>query len=104
MYIFEETEAIDVKSELKTIAEKLGYSYIEKRPAVSVNDIHKGVIQVGQVNINITYKLFVQNITVEIIKKDINCTDGVKDITDLAVELQTASMIIKSIQDSEIMG
>lgn len=104
MYIFEETEAIDVKSELKTIAEKLGYSYIEKRPAVSVNDIHKGVIQVGQVNINITYKLFVQNITVEIIKKDINCTDGVKDITDLAVEIQTASMIIKSIQDSEIMG
>ena len=104
MYIFEETVEIDVKSELKTIAEKLGYSYIEKRPAVSVNDIHKGVIQVGQVNINITYKLFVQNITVEIIKKDINCTDGVKDITDLAVELQTASMIIKSIQDSEIMG
>ena len=104
MYIFEETVEIDVKSELKTIAEKLGYSYIEKRPAVSVNDIHKGVIQVGQVNINITYKLFVQNITVEIIKKDINCTDGVKDITDLAIELQTASMIIKSIQDSEIMG
>lgn len=104
MYIFEETVEIDVKSELKTIAEKLGYSYIEKRPAVSVNDIHNGVIQVGQVNINITYKLFVQNITVEIIKKDINCTDGVKDITDLAIELQTASMIIKSIQDSEIMG
>jgi hypothetical protein len=104
MYIFEETEEIDVKAELKNIAEKLGYSYIEKRPAMSVNDIHRGVIQIGQVNINIVYKLYVQDITVDIIKKNINCTDGVKDITDLAIELQTASMVIKSIQDSEIMG
>ena len=103
MYIFEEEEILNVKAELKNIAEKLGYSYIEKNPVLNTNNIHKGTIQVGQVNINITYKDFVQSIKVEIEDKKIDCTEGVKQITDLSVELQTASMVIKSIQDSDII-
>jgi hypothetical protein len=33
----------------------------------------------------------------------IDCTLGVKGITNLSVDLQTASMVIKSIQDSDLM-
>lgn len=103
MYIYEDEEMINVKAELKTIAEKLGYSYIEKNPIFNSNNVHKGVIQVGQVKINITYKDYIQDIEIVLDRDKINCTDGVKDITDLSVELQTASMVIKSIQDSDIM-
>ena len=103
MIIFEEEELLNIKLELKNIAEKLGYSYIEKNPVVNTNNIHTGIIKVGQVIINITYKKYITSINVSFTANNVDCTNGIKEITNLSVDLQTASMIIKSINDSDLM-
>ena len=103
MFILEDEATIDVKEELKRIAEKLGFSYIEKNSVVNVNGTHSGSIQVGSVLIKVVYRSYIQEITAVINNNSIDCTLGVKNITNLSVDLQTASMIIKSIQDSGLM-
>lgn len=103
MYIIEDDSVVDIKAELKRIAEKLGYSYIEKNPVVNTTGTHNGSIQVGRVTIKIMYKTYIQDITAVIDDNSIDCTLGVKGITNLSVDLQTASMVIKSIQDSDLM-
>jgi hypothetical protein len=103
MYIFEAEETIDIKATLKSIAEGLGYSYIEKNAVVNVNGMHTGTIQVGAVKIKIVYQDYVQEITTIINGTNFDCTGSVKTITNLSVDLQTASMIVKSIQDSGLM-
>ena len=103
MYILEDETTIDIKEELKRIAEKLGFSYIEKNSVVNVNGTHSGSIQVGSVLIKVVYRSYIQEITAVINNNSIDCTLGVKNITNLSVDLQTASMIIKSIQDSGLM-
>lgn len=103
MYIFEAEETIDIKATLKSIAEGLGYSYIEKNAVVNVNGMHTGTIQVGTVKIKIVYQDYVQEITTIINSTNFDCTGSVKTITNLSVDLQTASMIVKSIQDSGLM-
>ena len=103
MYILEDEATVDVKEELKRIAEKLGFSYIEKNSVVNVNGTHSGSIQVGSVLIKVVYRSYIQEITAVINNNSIDCTLGVKNITNLSVDLQTASMIIKSIQDSGLM-
>lgn len=103
MYIYENVDTLDIKSELKNIADKLGYTYIERNPTVNTNSTHNGSIQVGQVTIKIMYRKYIDSILLSFNDNAIDCTDGIKDITNLSVDLQTASMIIKSIQESDIM-
>lgn len=106
MYIYEQDDLeldIDIKEELKSIAKGLGFTYIEKNPVVNTNKSHNGLINVGSAVINISYKTYINSISVSIEDNIIDCTDGIKDITNLSVDLQTASMIIKSIQESNMM-
>lgn len=104
MYIYEQEDVeLDVKSELKKIAQGLGYSYIEKNPVVNTNGVHTGIIKVGQVVINILYKKYINSITITLEDINIDCTNGIKEVTDLSVDLQTVSMVIKSIHDSDLM-
>ena len=63
MYILEDEATIDIKEELKRIAEKLGFSYIEKNSVVNVNGTHSGSIQVGSVLIKVVYRSYIQEIT-----------------------------------------
>ena len=102
-YLTEDSEK-DIKQTLKEIAKNLGYSYIETRPTIiNTNDITKGTIEVGNVIINITYKSVITDINVTHKKESINCTKGIKELTTMCTDLQTASMIIKTILDSNLM-
>lgn len=95
---------VDIKQELKDIAKNLGYSYIENSQSITnQGGFHKGTIEVGNVIIRISYKSVITSIKVTYKEESINCTKGIKELTTMCTDLQTASMIIKTILDSDLM-
>lgn len=104
MIIIEDSELhLYINDELKKIANNLGRSYIDNG---NQGDVGRGSIKVGLVTINITYKNIVTGIRTSVDVKSINmnCTNDVDNLTRLSEDCQTASMIIKSIQESNLMS
>lgn len=103
-HILAEDEEIDslsqLRSELKTVANDLGYNYIDK----SENGNNKGIISISDdVNIVIQFRTKIDSIRVEIGKyKDkqptYNCYNNSAAIDEISVSLQTASMICSELR------
>ena len=105
--ITEDDERIDtpetIQRQLKTIAENLGYQYIE----TSSSKLGKGIISItNDVDIIIKYGKKLSGIYVAVgVESDgkyrapmYNCTNNSSDIEDTSVALQTASMICSDIR------
>jgi hypothetical protein len=104
MIIIEESELqLYINDELKKIANGLGRSYIDNGNS---GDVGRGSIKVGEVTINITYKNIVTGIraSINFNNTKIDCTKDIDKLTRLSEDCQTASMIIKSIQESNLMS
>lgn len=104
MLIIEESELhLYINDELKKIANALGRSYIDNGTS---GDVGRGSIKVGEVTINITYKDIITGIrtTIGINNMKLDCTKDIDKLTKLSEDCQTASMIVKSIQESNLMS
>ena len=104
MIIIEENNIqLYIADELKDIAKSLGTTYIDKGGNSNLN---KGIIKVGNVVITVTYKDIITSIRTSINRNYINidCTDGIDDLTTLCNDTQKASLIIKSIQEAGLMS
>lgn len=105
MIIIEESELqLYISDELKRIAKNLGYTYIDNGSNKSVDG--SGKIKVGAITIYINYTNIINSIKTVLDVKRINCdcTNDIDSLTDISVDCQTASMIIKSIQESNLMS
>lgn len=105
MIIIEESELqLYISDELKRIAKNLGYTYIDNGSNKSVGG--SGKIKVGSITIYINYTNIINSIKTVLDVKRINCdcTNDIDSLTDISVDCQTASMIIKSIQESNLMS
>lgn len=105
MIIIEESELeLYISDELKRIAKNLGYTYIDNSSNKNIGG--SGKIKVGSVTIYINYTNIVNSIKTVLDVKRINCdcTNDIDSLTDISVDCQTASMIIKSIQESNLMS
>lgn len=103
MIIIEENELqLYVSNELKKIAKNLDATYIDK----SNSNINKGIIKIGAITINIVYKDIITDIRVNIDRNKVNidCTDSIAELTNLCMNYQKASLIVKSIQESNLMN
>lgn len=104
MIIIEESELqLFINDELKKIANGLGRSYIDNS---NQSGVGRGTIKVGAVTINITYKNIVTGIRTSLNRDYLNvdCAKDIDLLTKISEDYQTASMIVKSIQESNLMS
>ena len=91
-----------ITDELKDIASNLDAVYFDK----STNSVNKGIINVGNINLTIIYDTKINTIRTSLNQNITNfdCTNSVSGLTNLCKDAQKASLIVKTIQESELMN
>lgn len=87
---------------LKDIAKNLDAVYFDK----STSSVNKGIINVGNINMSIIYDTEINTIRVQLNQNITNfdCTNNVSGLLNLCKDSQKASLIIKTIQESDLMS
>ena len=91
-----------ITDSLKEIAKNLDAVYFDK----STSSVNKGIINVGNINISIVYDTEINTIRVQLNQNITNfdCTNNVSGLLNLCKDSQKASLIIKTIQESDLMS